>query len=197
MRAITPRPADNRDALGHDQQRLRLDELIRQLVRHTVERDPISGAGRECTHEEIMIDASVDGVRYLFVRMPRSTSSVVSLSPREQEIVRMVAKGYPNKTIAGVLNISSWTVCTHLRRIFAKLGVVSRAAMVARMAEGGRVWEQPRADVEAPQPATGSTPAPLRSGDPDAAGAIARARALSRRGGPDTRRGPRAGAWRP
>ena len=28
----------------------------------------------------------------------------------------MVAKGYPNKTIAGVLNISSWTVCTHLRR---------------------------------------------------------------------------------
>ena len=56
-----------------------------------------------------------------------------SLTPREQEIVRMVAKGYPNKTIAGVLNISCWTVDTHLRRTFAKLGVASRAAMVARI----------------------------------------------------------------
>ncbi len=49
----------------------------------------------------------------------------------------MVAKGHPNKVIADVLNISSWTVCTHLRRIFAKLGVGSRAAMVARMLEIG------------------------------------------------------------
>lgn len=49
----------------------------------------------------------------------------------------MVAKGYPNKTIAAVLEISSWTVCTHLRRIFAKLGVGSRAAMVARLMDDG------------------------------------------------------------
>jgi DNA-binding NarL/FixJ family response regulator len=46
----------------------------------------------------------------------------------------MVAQGRPNKVIAAVLNISSWTVCTHLRRIFAKLGVSSRAAMVAKVA---------------------------------------------------------------
>jgi hypothetical protein len=32
-----------------------------------------------------------------------------------------------------VLGISSWTVCTHLRRIFAKMGVGSRAAMVAHV----------------------------------------------------------------
>jgi hypothetical protein len=51
----------------------------------------------------------------------------------------MVAGGHPNKTIASVLNISSWTVCTYLRRIFAKLGVNSRAAMVARMELG---WMQ-------------------------------------------------------
>ena len=55
----------------------------------------------------------------------------VHLSPREQEIVRLVAKGYPNKTIAGVLDISPWTVSTNLRRIFAKLAVNSRAEMVA------------------------------------------------------------------
>jgi DNA-binding CsgD family transcriptional regulator len=59
------------------------------------------------------------------------------LSPREQEIVRMVAKGHPNKVIADVLSISAWTVCTHVRRIFAKLGVGSRAAMIARLLELG------------------------------------------------------------
>jgi DNA-binding CsgD family transcriptional regulator len=60
---------------------------------------------------------------------------LVQLSPREQEIVRMVAEGHPNKVIAAVLNISTWTVGTHLRRIFAKFGVGSRAAMVARYLE--------------------------------------------------------------
>jgi len=60
-----------------------------------------------------------------------------SLSPRELEIARMVAKGYPNKTIAAVLDISAWTVCTYLRRMFAKLSVSSRAALVARLLEDG------------------------------------------------------------
>jgi two-component system nitrate/nitrite response regulator NarL len=87
--------------------------------------------------EEVLVDTEVDGFRYLLVRMRRLGSNRVQLSPREQEIVRMVAKGHPNKVIADVLNISSWTVCTHLRRIFAKLGVGSRAAMVAQLLEVG------------------------------------------------------------
>lgn len=87
--------------------------------------------------EEVLVDTEVDGSRYLLVRMRRIGSCRVQLSPREQEIVRMVAKGHPNKVIADVLNISCWTVCTHLRRIFAKLGVGSRAAMVAQLLELG------------------------------------------------------------
>ena len=51
----------------------------------------------------------------------------------------MIAKGYTNKTIAAVLDISSWTVDTHVRRIFGKLGVRSRGAMVARLAAAGDV----------------------------------------------------------
>jgi DNA-binding NarL/FixJ family response regulator len=69
------------------------------------------------------------------------TQSIKCLSPREQEIIRMVAKGYSNKTIAGVLNISCWTVGTHLRRTFAKLGVASRAAMIARFMEEHPSWD--------------------------------------------------------
>jgi two-component system, NarL family, nitrate/nitrite response regulator NarL len=87
--------------------------------------------------EEVLFDTEVDGSRYLVLRMPKPHRSRVQLSPREQEIVRMVAKGHPNKVIADVLNISALTVCTHLRRIFAKLGVGSRAAMVAQLLELG------------------------------------------------------------
>jgi DNA-binding CsgD family transcriptional regulator len=55
----------------------------------------------------------------------------LSLSPREQEIIRLVMKGLSTRGIAGVLEISPWTVTTHLRRVFSKLGVNSRAEMVA------------------------------------------------------------------
>jgi DNA-binding CsgD family transcriptional regulator len=87
--------------------------------------------------EQIILDAEFDGYRYLVVKMPLPLGNRIHLSPREQEIARMVAKGHPNKVIADVLNISSWTVCTHMRRIFAKLGVCSRASMVARLLEIG------------------------------------------------------------
>jgi len=87
--------------------------------------------------EKVLVDIEVDGCRYLLIRMATPDHGPVRLSPREQEIVRMVAKGHPNKIIADVLNISSWTVCTHLRRIFAKLGVGSRAAMVAQLLQVG------------------------------------------------------------
>jgi len=97
--------------------------------------------------EEILVDTEVDGSRYLLLRMPKPSRSRIQLSPREQEIVRMVAKGHPNKVIADVLNISSWTVCTHLRRIFAKLGVGSRAAMVAQLLELGILSNEHRIPI--------------------------------------------------
>jgi DNA-binding CsgD family transcriptional regulator len=56
------------------------------------------------------------------------------LTERELQIATLVAMGRLNKQIADKLHISEWTVSTHLRRIFAKLGVRSRAAMVYRCA---------------------------------------------------------------
>jgi DNA-binding CsgD family transcriptional regulator len=85
--------------------------------------------------EEVLLDTEADGYRYLLLRMRTAAPSRAHLSPREQEIARMVAAGYPSKAIASVLNISCWTVGTHLRRIYAKLGVNTRAAMVSRLNE--------------------------------------------------------------
>jgi DNA-binding CsgD family transcriptional regulator len=94
---------------------------------------------QDSSAENVLLDIKVEESRYLLVRLPKPAHSTVQLSPREREIVRLVARGHSNKIIADVLCISSWTVCTHLRRIFAKLGVGSRAAMVACMPELNRV----------------------------------------------------------
>ncbi|WP_088889341.1 response regulator transcription factor [Leptolyngbya ohadii] len=51
------------------------------------------------------------------------------LTDRELQIVTLVALGWSNKQIASHLEISQWTVSAHLRRIFIKLDVNSRAAM--------------------------------------------------------------------
>jgi DNA-binding CsgD family transcriptional regulator len=109
--------------------------LVRLLVSRILEGRPASACQSAGAGEEILYETEFDGARYLLVRVTALNLAKVSLSPREQEIVRMVAEGHPNKIIADVLNISAWTVCTHLRRIFAKLGVGSRAAMVARLLE--------------------------------------------------------------
>jgi DNA-binding CsgD family transcriptional regulator len=107
--------------------------------------------------EQILLDANVDGHRYMLVRMPATARSTPPLSRREVEIVRLVAAGHPNKVIAGRLDISTWTVCTHLRRIFAKLDVKSRAGMVGRLAEYGLTIEAPAA--KPPRPVADPPPA--------------------------------------
>jgi DNA-binding CsgD family transcriptional regulator len=92
---------------------------------------------------EILLDLKIDGVRCLLLRdVPKPPKAQLILSPREREISRMVARGYPNKTIAAVLDISAWTVCTYIRRTFAKLGVGTRAAMVARLLEEGLLKDE-------------------------------------------------------
>jgi two-component system, NarL family, nitrate/nitrite response regulator NarL len=115
-----------------------LKALARKLVKQATSNNRSSVIRKGEEQDDVILDLEVDGVRCLLLRAhPKREPSPVTLSPREQEIARMVAKGYPNKTIAAVLEISSWTVCTHLRRIFAKLSVGSRAAMVARLMEDG------------------------------------------------------------
>jgi len=54
-----------------------------------------------------------------------------ALSPREVEILRLVAAGTTNRETARRLLISEATVKTHLLNIYAKLGVSDRAAAVA------------------------------------------------------------------
>ncbi|MDO8671601.1 MAG: response regulator transcription factor [Dehalococcoidia bacterium] len=57
-------------------------------------------------------------------------SSEVSLTPREMDVLRLVAKGLHNREIAEALTVAVRTVEGHIASIFAKLGVDSRTEAV-------------------------------------------------------------------
>lgn len=81
----------------------------------------------------VLFDCEVDAIRYMLTCKPIVAETHTHLSPREEEIVRLIIKGLSNKEIAAILEISQWTVATHLRRVFTKLDVCSRAEMVAKV----------------------------------------------------------------
>jgi DNA-binding NarL/FixJ family response regulator len=66
---------------------------------------------------------------------PRITSRVLArrqrLTPREREVLRLVAAGKSNKEIAAALRITERTAKFHVTAIFNKLGVQNRAQAVA------------------------------------------------------------------
>lgn len=57
------------------------------------------------------------------------------LTRREWEVLRLVARGHSDKTIARLLLISPLTVRKHLEHIYTKLGVHSRTEAVAWAAQ--------------------------------------------------------------
>ena len=60
-------------------------------------------------------------------------SQVNRLSPREMEVLVLVAKGYANKEVADQLKIGYGTVRIHLAHAFEKLHVRCRAEAVAKL----------------------------------------------------------------
>jgi DNA-binding NarL/FixJ family response regulator len=59
------------------------------------------------------------------------------LSAREIEVLRLIAAGHTNKTIASELFLSEKTVSRHVSNIFTKIGVSSRASATAFAFEQG------------------------------------------------------------
>lgn len=62
-----------------------------------------------------------------------------TLTPRESEVLHLIAEGLPNKQIAQKLNISEHTVKFHVNAILTKLGAQSRTEAVVRATRAGLI----------------------------------------------------------
>ena len=70
-------------------------------------------------------------------RHPRRPAGEAALSPREREVLRLVAAGRTNTQIAEELGVGAETVKTLIARVFAKLGVRRRAEAVSAAHDRG------------------------------------------------------------
>lgn len=88
--------------------------------------------------DQMVLDAVAAAIRRsaeaLQAQQKRSDAgaALAGLSPREQEVARLVAQGQPNKLIAAALGISEKTVHIHRQHVMEKAGV-SSAAELARL----------------------------------------------------------------
>jgi DNA-binding CsgD family transcriptional regulator len=94
--------------------------------------------GREKTRAAGFVQ--LDGVRHVLIERPGLEGAAPGPSPvssmltsRELQIAYSVADGKCDKVIAHDLGISEYTVREHMRRIFYKLKVSKRAALVAQL----------------------------------------------------------------
>ncbi|MER7498911.1 response regulator transcription factor [Nonomuraea pusilla] len=98
----------------------------------------LKDAPREELHRAVRVAAAggavlAPSIASALIRRPATQEP----SPREVEVLRLVARGAANKEIARTLLISETTVKTHLKHVFAKLGVETRAAAVVVAMERG------------------------------------------------------------
>ncbi|HEY6213686.1 MAG TPA: response regulator transcription factor [Vicinamibacterales bacterium] len=84
-------------------------------------------------------DTVTRAVNAVINREPTPAHTGEALTPREVEIVRMVAQGLRNKVIAERLSISEGTVKVHLHNIYEKLNVDGRLELVLCAQEKGIV----------------------------------------------------------
>ncbi len=84
----------------------------------------------------VVIHPALLGAVLLLVNDPQ-TDETADLTPRESEVLRLIAEGLPNKTIALKLGISEHTVKFHVNAILTKFGAQSRTEAVVRATRAG------------------------------------------------------------
>ncbi len=105
------------------------------------EADDIAAAIRSAHRGELYLDPAVAGVVARRLRRPEPPSDgdgeALGLTPREVDVLRLVARGMPNRAIGDALGITERTARTHVSNILAKLGLTSRTQAALFAVEHG------------------------------------------------------------
>jgi DNA-binding NarL/FixJ family response regulator len=108
------------------------------LLKHAEPETILSGV-REVVEGGSPLDPKAARVLLTSRRSPRTA---LTLTDREQEVLRLVGDGLPNKSIARRLGISERTVKAHLTSVYQQLGVTDRTQAA--------LWSQRQAEVLGP-----------------------------------------------
>jgi len=88
--------------------------------------DEVAHAIRAAHRGEVEIDPAVARLLTASLRAPRDHDAANALTARELDVLRLIARGEPNKTIATELGITERTARSHVSKILAKLRLTSR-----------------------------------------------------------------------
>ena len=122
--------------IGSARQRQELREQIESAAPDVVGE---FGSLVEARNADIAADAFILVAGSFPADLADETAPVESLTPREVEVLELVAQGLPNKAIAARLGISDQTVKFHLTSISGKLGAINRTDAVRRAVRRGLV----------------------------------------------------------
>jgi two-component system, NarL family, nitrate/nitrite response regulator NarL len=109
----------------------------RGLLLHDTDAESLIAALNALAQGLVVIDPALS--QTLFPASTIQESTAEPLTPREMEVLQLLAEGLPNKTIARRLSVTDHTVKFHVNAIMGKLNVQSRTEAVVRATKLGLI----------------------------------------------------------
>ena len=116
-----------------------LFQFIDKTLRHTEGYEVISILNDETALTTVLNDATIDAILYdlksetdfsILLNKKQETFSVCKLSPREKEVMTLLAKGLKYKEISQTLTVTLGTLKQYIHTIYEKLGASNKTQAI-------------------------------------------------------------------